>query len=270
MQHDGEAGQTLADLLQYVEAQRRRHQNALLIAGALLGLELIGAVAGADGDGQRVAAGLGDELLHLLRTGVGCLVGGHLDIVLDAGQGTQFGFHHDTVVMGVLHHLAGDLDILGEGLGGGVDHHRGEAAVDAALAGLEIGAVVQMQHDGDVGAAGHSGFHQLHQIGVIGVGAGALADLQDDGSVLLLAGLGDALHDLHIVDVEGADGVAAGICLLKHFLGCYQCHNHISFSAIKICCFVRNDCYIPIVSYFFIFARAKAFTFPNFHGKISV
>ena len=46
------------------------------------------------------------------------------------------------------------------------------------------------------------------------------------GALHLLAGLGDALHDLHIVDVEGADGVAAVIGLLKHFLGCYQCHNH--------------------------------------------
>ena len=235
VQHDGEAGQTLADLLQHVEAQGRRHQNALLVAGALLRLELIGAVAGADGDGQRVAAGLGDKLLHLLGAGVGRLVSGYLDLVLDAGQGAQLGLHHDTVVMGVLHHLAGDLDILGKGLGGRVDHHGGEAAVDTALAGLKVGAVVQMQHDGDVGAAGHSGLHQLHQIGVVGVGAGALADLQDHGSMLLLAGLGDALHDLHVVDVERADGVTAGICLFKHFLGSYQCHNSISFSVIMIC-----------------------------------
>ena len=71
MQHDGEAGQALADLLQHVEAQGRRHQDALLIDGALLGLELIRAVAGADGNSQGVAAGLGYELLNLLGTGVG-------------------------------------------------------------------------------------------------------------------------------------------------------------------------------------------------------
>ena len=235
VQHDGEAGQTLADLLQHIETQGRRHQNALLVAGALLRLELIGAVAGADGDGQRVAAGLGDELLHLLRTGVGCLVGGHLDIVLDAGQRTQLRLHDHAVVMGVLHHLAGDLDILREGLGGCIDHHGGEAAVDAALAGLEVGAVIQMQNDGDVGAAGHSRLDQLHQIGVVGVGAGALADLQDHRSVLLLAGLRDALHDLHVVDVESADGVTAGIRLLEHFLGSYKCHDRISFSVVKFC-----------------------------------
>ena len=71
MEHDGEAGQALGDLFQHVEAQGRRDQDALLIAGALGGGKLIGAVAGADGDGQRVAAGLGDELLHLLGMGVG-------------------------------------------------------------------------------------------------------------------------------------------------------------------------------------------------------
>jgi len=235
VQHDGEAGQALADLFQHVEAQGRRHQNALLVDGALLGLELIRTVAGADGDGQRVAAGLGHELLHLLGTGIGRLVSGHLHLVLDTGQGAQLGFHHNTVVVGILHHLLGDLDILSEGLGGCVDHHGGKAAVDAALAGLEIGAVIQMQHDGDVGAAGHSRFHQLHQIGVVGVGAGALADLQDHGSVLLLTGFGDALHDLHVVDIERADGITAVICLCKHFLRSYQWHNHISFT-IKLQC----------------------------------
>ena len=229
MQHDGESGQALADLLQHVEAQGRRHQNALLIDGALLGLELIRAVAGADGNGQGVTAGLGYELLHLLGTGVGRGVVSHLHVVLDTGQRAQLRFHDNTVVMGVFHHLAGDLDVLSKGLGGGVDHHGGEAAVDAALAGLKVGAVIQMQHDGDIGAGRYRRLHQLHQIGVVGVGAGALADLQDHGSVLLLAGLGDALYDLHVVDVERADGVAAIISLGEHFLGSYQCHVKVSF-----------------------------------------
>ena len=154
---------------------------------------------------------------------------GHLHLVLDAGQRAQLRLHHNAVVVGVLHHLAGDLDILGKGLGGRVDHDGGKAAVDAGLAGLEVGAVIQMQHDGDIGAGRYRRLHQLHQIGVVGVGAGALADLQDHGSVLLLAGLGDALYDLHVVDVECADGVAAIISLGEHFLGSYQCHVKVSF-----------------------------------------
>ena len=86
MQHDGEAGQTLGDFLQNVEAQRGRNKDAVGVAGALLGLELVSAVAGADGDGKRVAAGLGDELLDLLGMGVGRLVRRDLDLVLNAGE----------------------------------------------------------------------------------------------------------------------------------------------------------------------------------------
>ena len=147
------------------------------------------------------------------------LLGGDLHVVLDAGQSAQLGLYHHAVVVGVLHNLLGDLDVLLEGLGGGVDHDGGKAAVNAGLAGLKVGAVVQMQHDGDVGALDGSGLHQLHQVGVVGVGTGALGHLKDQGSIQVPGGLGDALDDLHIVDVEGADGVAAVIGLLEHFSG---------------------------------------------------
>ena len=224
MQHDGEAGQTLGDLLQHVEAQRRRNQDALLVAGALGGSELIGAVAGADGDGQGVAAGLGDELLDLFGTGVGGILGGDLHFILHAGQGAQLGLDHNAAVVGILDHLLGDLNVFGEGLGGSVDHDGGKAAVDAALAGLKAVAVVQMQADGQAGLDDGS-LHQLHQIGVVGVGAGALGDLEDQGSFQIFGGLGDALDDLHVVDVESADGVTAVIGLLEHFGSGNQCHN---------------------------------------------
>ena len=224
MEHDGEAGQALGDLLQHIEAQGRRDQDALLVAGALGRGELIGAVAGADGDGQGVAAGSGHELLHLLGAGVGGILGGDLHIVLHAGQGAQLRLDHHAVVVGVLDDLLGDGNILLKGLGTGVDHHGGEAAVDAGLTGLKIRAVVQMQRDGDIGALDHSGLHQLHQIGVVGIGAGALGHLQNQGSLLLLSSLGDTLNDLHVVDIEGADGVTAVIGLLEHFSRGNQWH----------------------------------------------
>ena len=41
------------------------------------------------------------------------------------------------------------------------------------FAGLKVRAVVQMQGDGDVGALDDGRLHQLHQIGVVGVGPGA-------------------------------------------------------------------------------------------------
>ena len=233
MQNDGEAGQTAGDLFQNVEAQGRRNQNALLVAGALCGGELVSAVAGADGDGQRIAAGLGYELFYFLGTGVGGGVSSDLDFVLDAGQSAQLSLNDDTVVMSVLNDLAGDLDVLGEGLGGGVDHDGGEAAVDAGLAGLEVGAVIQMQSDGDLGALDDSSLHQLYQVGVVGIGAGALGDLQDNGSLLLAAGLGDALNDFHVVDVESADGVAAVVSLLEHLSCGYKSHLESSFLKLR-------------------------------------
>jgi hypothetical protein len=47
--------------------------------------------------------------------------------------------------------------------------------------------------------------------------ARALGDLQDQRSPQILRGFGDALDDLHIVDVERADGVSARIRLFEHF-----------------------------------------------------
>ena len=91
VQHNREAGQTAADLLKDIEPQ--------LGLGARL--ELIGAVAGADGDGQRVDTGAGDELLHLLRAGEEGVVRLDMDIVLDAGQCAELPFHDDAVGVGV-------------------------------------------------------------------------------------------------------------------------------------------------------------------------
>ena len=47
--------------------------------------------------------------------------------------------------------------------------------------------------------------------------------------MLFLAGLGDTLHDLHVVDVERADGVSAVIGFFEHFSRCYERHNIFSF-----------------------------------------
>ena len=135
--------------------------------------------------------------------------------------------------MGVLDDLLGDLDVLGKGLAGSVDHDGGKAAVDAGLAGLEVGAVVQMQNDGDLGALDDSGLNQLHQVGVVGVGAGALGHLQNHGSLLLAAGLGDALNDFHVVDIESADGVTAVVGLLEHFGRSYKSHWNQSFLKLR-------------------------------------
>ena len=223
VQHDGEAGQPLGNLGQDIEAQRRGNENALFIAGALSGGEFISAVAGADGDGQGIHARAGSEFFHFFRPGIAGIGGGNLHVVLHAGQTAQFAFHHNAVIVGVFHNLLGHGDVLFKGKMAAVDHHGGEAAVDAALAGFEIRAVIQMQHDGQIGFL-HCGFHQLHQVGMVGIGAGALADLQNHRRVFFLGRLGDALHDFHVVHIECADGIAAFISLFKHFFGSNQWH----------------------------------------------
>ena len=76
-------------------------------------------------------------------------------LCMDEEDRAELSFDDDAVVVRVLDDLLGDLDVLCEGLGGSVDHDGGEAAVDAGLAGFEVGAVVQMQNDGDIGAANY-------------------------------------------------------------------------------------------------------------------
>ena len=208
MQNDGEAGQTLGDILQNVEAQGRGNQDAVLVESALLGSELIGTVAGTDGDGQRVTAGLGNELLDLLGTGVRRMLGRNANLVLDACQRTKLGLDGDAVVVSIFNDLAGNLDIFGKGLGGSVDHDGSKAAIDTALTSLKAVAVIQMKGDGQTGLDDGS-LNQLHQVGVVGIGTSTLGNLQNHGSIDFHGGFGDALNDFHVVDVESADGITA-------------------------------------------------------------
>ena len=156
--------------------------------------------------------------------GVGRILGGDVHLVLDAGERTQLGLDDDAVVMGILHDLARDLDVLLEGLGGRVDHDGGETVLDAGLARLKAVAVVEVQHDRQT-RLNVGRLDELFQIGAVRVGARTLGHLQDQRRLQLSRRLRDALDDLHIVDVEGADGVAAVIGLFEHFRRCNQCHN---------------------------------------------
>ena len=226
VQHDGEARQTLGYFFQDVEAQRRGHQDAVRVAGALRGGELVRAVAGADGDGQAVAAGGGGEFFHFVRTGVAGIGGGNLHVVFHAGQTAQLGLDGDIVLMGIFHHAAGLLDIFFKGQVAAVEHNAGETAVDAGLASFKIRAVIQMQGDGQT-AGFNSRLDQLDQVGMVGVSARALADLQDQRRVLGLSALHDALDNFHVVDVESADGVTALIGFFEHISGVDKRHRNL-------------------------------------------
>ena len=71
---------------------------------------------------------------------------------------------------------------------------------------------------------------------MVGVGPGALGHLEDQGCADLLGGLGNALDDLHIVDIERADGIAAAVGLLKHF-GCGNKGHVIVLLMVKLAIF---------------------------------
>ena len=186
-------------------------------------LELERAVGGADGDGQRVYAGALGKFLNLIRIGVGGVLGLNLNLILNAGQTAQLALNGNVAVVSILNNLAGQSDVLFEGQVGAVDHDGGKATVDAALAGLEIGAVIQMHNDRQIGVL-NSSLDQLHQVYVLGVLARARGYLQDQRSILQLGAFGNALNDLHVVYVERAQRVAAFVGLFEQFLGIYYRH----------------------------------------------
>ena len=97
-----------------------------------------------------------------------------------------------------------------------VDHHGGETTVDAGLTNLKALTVIQMESNRQIGV-GNGSLHQLGQIDVLCLLAGAGRHLQNDGRLLQLGSFGDTLNDLHIIDVESTDGVTAGIGFLEHF-----------------------------------------------------
>ena len=103
-------------------------------AVGLLG-ELVGAVAGADGEGQRVDAGALGEFDRLVGVGDVLEAGAAGAVaVFHAAEYADFAFDGDAALVGVVDDLAGDLDVLFKGGGrlavfleGAVHHHLGEA-----------------------------------------------------------------------------------------------------------------------------------------------
>ncbi len=150
MEDDREAGDSLLDLLEDVEPEWGRNEDAVGRPRALLGFELRPAMACADGNGEGVDFGLLDEVLDRARIGIVGVLGGNL--VLDAGEHAEFAFDRHVILLavGVFADLLGEGDILVIGEGRTVDHDGGEAVLDAALADFEIGTMVQVKDDGDV------------------------------------------------------------------------------------------------------------------------
>ena len=230
MENDGEVRKAFAHFFQNIKFQLR----------FLTGFEFIGAVAGADSDGQRVHTRTGNKFFHFFGTGIGSVFSADVNVILNTGELAQFPFDNNTVVVGVFHHLFRQSDIFLKGKFGTVNHHRGETTVNAAFADFKIRTMIQMETNRQTGFD-NSGFHQFHQIGGIGVFPGTGGYLKNQRRLHFLSGFGNTLNNLHIIDIECADRITAFIGFFKHFRRCYQRHNkQLLFYKIII-----TDLYIP-------------------------
>ena len=189
--------------------------------------EFVGAVAVADGDGERIAAGFLDKFHRFVRLGVmaarGMRAAFFAFVKLRADEMAEFGFHGAVMLVRVFHDFLGDFDVLVERLVAGVNHHAGEPFVNALLAQFERVAVVEVDGDGDVGQA-DGRLDELLEINRVGVLARALGNLEHQRRFFLFAGLDDGLDEFHVVHVERAEGVFALQRLGEQVFGMCQWH----------------------------------------------
>ena len=76
--------------------------------------------------------------------------------------------------------------------------------------------MIEVQGDRDVVDLEGS-LDEVTEIRTLRVLAGTGGRLEDDRGFQLGSSFRDSLDDLHVVDVEGADGVATLVSLLEHF-----------------------------------------------------
>ncbi len=190
----GHAGNFLRDGFDNVEVKR------------LLALELVGAVAGADGHGERIATGTLDELDSLIGIGQAGVAFIDFDVFLDAAEHAELGFDGDALGVGAVDDAAGDGDVFVKVFVRGVDHDRAvEAGVDAVVASLLV-AVIEM--DGEDGFRENllGGADDGFEHALVGVITRAFRKLDDEGRLALHVAAEEAHRLFEVVDVIGADG----------------------------------------------------------------
>ena len=201
------------------DAADRQH-----FAGGLAG-EFVGAVAGADGDGQGIHLGLGHEVGGFGWVGQKlAVVEGSFEAMAIFGfaltgfertQTAQLAFDADADGVGHVDHFLGDSDVvvvagggLGVGFQGAVHHHRSETVGGGAITSGRTIAVVLVHHHRNVRICFDSGQNQVAQKIFTGVLTGSPRSLQDHRTIGFMGGLHDRLDLLQVVHVEGRDAVA--------------------------------------------------------------
>jgi len=225
-----------------VHGQRgRQHLSGLRVFTA----GLVGAVAGSDGDGERVEAGFLHEIFGLVRVGEVVL---HLAVgqsgavaVFDAAQDAQLTLDRDAQGMGHFDGRPGDLDVLFVGVGSlavfperAVHHDGGESEVDGGLEGLEAVAVVQVHGHGNVRVFLAGSFHELLEVDEAAVLQGAAARLDNHRAVGFVGRLHDGLDLLHVVDVERAHTVSALRGLIQNLTHWNEWHGTVLLSRLTV------------------------------------
>ena len=188
------------------------------VAGRLA-RELVGAVRGAHGDGERVDLGLAHELHRLVGVGEQLVMAelalGAVAVFLVARAGleraehAEFAFDRHAAEMRHVGDLLGDADVVGPvgrglavGLQRAVHHHRGEVGLHRGDAGRRAVAVVEMHADRNLRIHFGQRVHHVAQHDVVGVGARAARGLDDDRRVEGARRRADRQRLLHVVDVE--------------------------------------------------------------------
>jgi len=206
--------------------------------------ELVGAVAGADGNGQRVQLGFMNEAGGLFR------IGQHLAVVqlafgadavflagvtgFEVAQAAQLALDRGADLVRHRHDLLGHVDVVAE-VGRGlavlaqraVHHHRAEAQVERAGADLRAGAVVLVHHHRDVRIGLGRSQDQVLDEGFARVLARASGGLQDHRRADFVSRCHHGLHLLQVVDVERRNAVAVCGGVVQQLAHGNECHGSI-------------------------------------------
>ena len=172
---------------------------------------------GTDCDREGVNAGLFNEVLNFLGLRIGCILCGDVDIILNAGELSELRLNDDAMCVRILCDALCKRDVLSVRQVGAVDHDGREAAVDAGLADIKVCAVVEVQSNGNI-VDFECSLDKMDKVLMARILACACGDLQDQRGLEFSRSIRNALNDLHVVDVESTDGIAALVGFLKHFL----------------------------------------------------
>ena len=145
--------------------------------------------------------------------------------VLNAADGTNFGFDGQALVVCQLNQLTGFGNVLFDGVVGAIEHDGGKASFNAGLCAL-IGAVVQVQGNGNRDAERfiHCAHHGGNGLETGHIFAGTLGNTQDNRALHGLSLKQNAPGPFQVIDIELANTIVAVTSFEEH-IGCIYEHN---------------------------------------------